>query len=191
MRPRRLKVNGNTESGGGEVRTGRSDRRGWGPFSGAQLTIIIVAIAVMVLLPVGAFAVVSGTNSFVTDPGTGKQAKVTANGEVLTSARTTAVLSQGTMDIDPLTTVNLFTNINVQPYKSVRLFIGENGANPTMEFVNINMSLVPYVLDNFPMNTNNITRYYETPGANMTVAISNNDNANTASYTWRLYGRTN
>jgi len=177
--------------GGGEVGNVRSDRRGWGPFSGAQLTIIIVAIAVMVLLPVGAFAVVSGSNAFITDATSGKQAKVTSNGEVLTSARTTTVLSQGTMDVPPLTTINLFTNLNVQPYKSIRLYIGEVGGNPTQQFVSVNMSLVPYVLDNFPMNTNNVSRYYETPGANMTVVISNNDNANAGAYTWRLYGRTN
>jgi len=192
MRPRRKSVSANSETGGGgEAGKVRSDRRGWGPFSGAQLTIIIVAIAVMVLLPVGAFAVVSGSNAFITDATSGKQAKVTSNGEVLTSARTTTVLSQGTMDVPPLTTINLFTNLNVQPYKSIRLYIGEVGGNPTQQFVSVNMSLVPYVLDNFPMNTANVTRYYETPGANMTLAIANNDNANTATYTWRVYGRTN
>lgn len=60
-------------------------RRGWGPFSGAQLTIIIVAVILMILLPVGAFAVASGSNSFVTDATTGKHATVNANGQLATT----------------------------------------------------------------------------------------------------------
>jgi hypothetical protein len=58
--------------------------RGLGPFTGRQLTAIICVIAVMVMLPVGAFAV-SGTNSFVTDKGTGKQAKVTGAGQLVST----------------------------------------------------------------------------------------------------------
>jgi len=53
--------------------------RGWGPFSGAQLTTIIVAIVVMALFPVGAWAV-SGSNSFVTDAVSGQHASVNSTG---------------------------------------------------------------------------------------------------------------
>jgi hypothetical protein len=59
--------------------------RGWGPFSGAQLTIVICVVAVTILLPVSAFAVVSGSNSFVTDATTGKQAQVDAKNNLKTA----------------------------------------------------------------------------------------------------------
>ena len=58
--------------------------RGWGPFSGGQLTLIIVTVVVMVGLPVGAFAVVKGSNSFITDATSGTHAKVTSNGQLQT-----------------------------------------------------------------------------------------------------------
>jgi hypothetical protein len=57
----------------------RSATRGWGPFSGGQLTVIIVAVVVTVLFPVGAWAL-SGSNLFVTDPGSGARATVNAAG---------------------------------------------------------------------------------------------------------------
>jgi hypothetical protein len=53
--------------------------RRWGPFSGGQLTTIIVAIVVMALFPVGAWAV-SGSNSFVTDAASGQHASVNSTG---------------------------------------------------------------------------------------------------------------
>jgi len=192
MRPRKINADAAPEAGGEAVAENRRRRegRGWGPFSGGQLTVIIVAICVMVMLPVGAFAVVAGDNVFVTDPTTGKQAKVTTAGEVMTNFRITTLLSQGTVTVDPFTTVNLFTNLNVQPYHGVRLFLGETGANPASQIANVYMSLVPYVLDNFVMNSANVSRFYELPGANMTVAVSNNT-ADAASYTWRVFGRTN
>ena len=54
-------------------------RRTWGPFSGTQLTIILVALIVMTLFPVGAWAV-SGSNVFVTDSQSGAHATVNAAG---------------------------------------------------------------------------------------------------------------
>jgi hypothetical protein len=86
--------------------------------------------------------------------------------------------------------VALFTNVNVQPYHGVRLFLGVSGADPTTQQVNVLMSTQPYVLDNFVMNTANVSRFYELPGANMTLSISNNS-ANDVTYTWRVFGRTN
>jgi len=191
MRPRRVQKEAASETG--EATVGgkrRREGRGWGPFSGAQLTIIIVAICVMVMLPVGAFAVVSGSNVFVTDATTGAQAKVNAQGELQTGFRITTVLSNSTMIVPAFSTVSLFSNLNVQPYHGVRLFLGESGADPSTQQVNVLMSLQPYVLDNFVMNTSNISRFYELPGANMTVSISNNS-SNDATYTWRVFGRTN
>jgi hypothetical protein len=55
--------------------------RGLGPFTGRQLTIIFCVVVVMVMLPAGAFAI-AGTNSFITDHSTGKQAQVTAAGQL-------------------------------------------------------------------------------------------------------------
>src|SRR6201988_2822509 len=101
MRPRKINTDAAPEAGGeavGEKRR-RREGRGWGPFSGGQLTVIIVAICVMVMLPVGAFAVVAGDNVFVTDPTTGKQAKVTPAGEVMTNTRISTLLSQGTVHV--------------------------------------------------------------------------------------------
>jgi hypothetical protein len=69
---------------------GKSSRaregRGVGVFSSGHLTIIIVAVVVMIGLPVGAFAAVSGSNSFITDAVSGTHAKVTTAGALQTSA---------------------------------------------------------------------------------------------------------
>ena len=53
--------------------------RGLGPFSGAQLTIIIVTFALLLLFPIGAWAV-SGSNVFVTDAISGQHASVNTAG---------------------------------------------------------------------------------------------------------------
>jgi hypothetical protein len=53
-------------------------KRGFGPFTGGQLTLIIVAIVVAVAFPVGAWAV-SGSSVFVTDQTTGKTAAVNSS----------------------------------------------------------------------------------------------------------------
>ena len=98
----------------------------WGPFSGAQLTVIIVAIAVMVMLPVGAFAV-SGTNSSITDAVSGKQASVNTNGALsvapsatnalIASGAGTAILAKGAG--------YLAYQVNTAAYSSVRLTSGK------------------------------------------------------------------
>ena len=58
--------------------------RGWGPFTGRQLATIIVALIVMLLLPVGAWAA-SGSNVFVTDSGSGNRATVNGAGALTVS----------------------------------------------------------------------------------------------------------
>jgi len=52
-----------------------------GPFSGTQLTVIIVTVAVLLLFPAGAWAV-AGSNVFVTDSGTGSHAFVSGAGQL-------------------------------------------------------------------------------------------------------------
>jgi hypothetical protein len=59
----------------------RREGRGWGPFSGGQLAAIIIAVVVMVMLPVGAWAV-SGTSVFVTDAVNGTHATVIPTGQL-------------------------------------------------------------------------------------------------------------
>jgi hypothetical protein len=53
--------------------------RGLGPFTGRQLATIIVAVIVMLMLPVGAWAV-SGSNVFLTDATSGTHAAVNSTG---------------------------------------------------------------------------------------------------------------
>jgi hypothetical protein len=55
-------------------RRGRG-HRGWGPFTGGQLTALILGVVVAIAFPVGAWAV-SGTSVFVTDNVSGKTAAV-------------------------------------------------------------------------------------------------------------------
>ena len=59
----------------------RPPRRGWGPFSGGQLTLIIVTFAVLLMLPVGAWAL-SSTNVSIIDRGGVNKAVVTSAGRV-------------------------------------------------------------------------------------------------------------
>ena len=44
----------------------RAESRGWGPFTGGQLTAIVITLAIVIGFPVAAFAV-TGSNVFVTD----------------------------------------------------------------------------------------------------------------------------
>jgi hypothetical protein len=55
-----------------------STDRGWGPFSGGQLTIIIVTLAALVMVPGAAYAVTAFTNVAIQDPTTGARASVDA-----------------------------------------------------------------------------------------------------------------
>jgi hypothetical protein len=68
---------------------GRSGR-GWGPFSGGQLTTMVCVIVAAVAFPVGAWAVVSGSNVFVTDATSGSRAAVSTSGAVSVAGGVTA-----------------------------------------------------------------------------------------------------
>ena len=193
MRPRKAHTDAVSETGGEAVGTKsrRRDGRGWGPFSGAQLTVIVVAISVMVMLPVGAFAVATGSNVFVTDASTGHQQTVNNLGQALVTNKTlTNLIASGTTTVGAFATSPIFSNVNVRDYGSVRLFLSETGADPSTQIANIYSSVVPYVLDNFVMNTNDVTKLYLAPGANITLSVADNS-VDPATYTWRLYGRAN
>ena len=68
-----------------ETRGDGNGRKGWGPFSGGQLTAIIITFAVLLLFPVGAWAL-TFSNVAITDPGGTYQAKVNSLGQLSTSA---------------------------------------------------------------------------------------------------------
>ena len=59
-------------------------RRGFGPFSGGQLTVIVVTLATLLLFPMGAWAL-SFTNVSIIDPGGANRAKVNSSGQVSAS----------------------------------------------------------------------------------------------------------
>ena len=175
----------------GSDRRLRRGGRGWGPFSGAQLTVIVTAVVVMVMLPVGAFAVVSGSNAFVTDATSGKHAAVNTLGQLtVADGATTVATNFGTMTIDPLATVQLFTGVDGKSFRSVRVIMDETGASPSAQSVTIYSGSVPFVLDNFFMNTQDVSRVYDVPGYQMTMEVTNLS-PNPATYVWRLYGRSN
>jgi len=80
--------------------------RTWGPFSGRQLTTIIVAIVVMALFPVGAWAV-SGSNAIVTDAVSGQHASVNSTGALNVAQASpksffSAALSQVASSFEPV-----------------------------------------------------------------------------------------
>jgi hypothetical protein len=76
-------------------RSRRREKRGLGPFTGGQLTAIIVTFAVLLLIPIGAWAV-TGSNVFVTDASTGSTAKVDASGSLQTRVKGSVPLSAPT-----------------------------------------------------------------------------------------------
>jgi hypothetical protein len=63
-----------------------SHRRGLGPFSGGQLTAIIITLLIVAGFPFAASAV-TGSNSFITDATTGARAKVDSKNNLYTATR--------------------------------------------------------------------------------------------------------
>jgi hypothetical protein len=88
MRLRKNQINEGQPSGDAGKRQGR-EGRGLGPFSGAQLTIIVVTFAVLLLFPVAAWAT-TGTTVFLTDHTTGKTATVNSVGALTVAGSVTA-----------------------------------------------------------------------------------------------------
>jgi len=62
----------------------RSPKRGWGPFTGAQLTVLIVAALLAVAFPTGLWAA-TATSTAITDSTGTNFAKVSASGSLQTS----------------------------------------------------------------------------------------------------------
>lgn len=60
-------------------------QRGLGPFTGGQLTVLVLAITAAIAFPIGASAV-TGTTAFVTDHASGATAKVDASGHLSVSS---------------------------------------------------------------------------------------------------------
>lgn len=56
----------------------RLQDRGWGPFSGRQLTVMIITLAALVMVPGAAYAVATFSNVAIQDPVTGARASVDA-----------------------------------------------------------------------------------------------------------------
>src|ERR1700680_2793664 len=98
MRHREIRSDAN-RTGGDDPRTSRRrrDGRGWGPFTGAQLTVVIVTFAVLLLAPVGAWAV-SGSPVFLTDPHNNHHAAIDAAGNVHTHPNGTQAIT-GTVSV--------------------------------------------------------------------------------------------
>jgi hypothetical protein len=72
----------------------RHARRGLGPFTGGQLTAIVIVGLLAVALPAGAFAAVSGSNAFITDHVSGAHASVTPQGNL----QTATIPQEGSID---------------------------------------------------------------------------------------------
>jgi|SRR5579871_505430 len=73
-------------------------KRGLGPFTGGQLTIIVVSVIIALGLPVGAFAAVSGSNVFITDHSSNVHAGVSSTG----SLKTTNLTAPGSRELAPV-----------------------------------------------------------------------------------------
>jgi hypothetical protein len=171
----------------------RARRRGLGPFSGGQLTIITVTFAVLLLFPIGAWAV-AGSNVFVTDFTSGKQATVNAAGQLATTDNApTVIITSGSTSVGPNGSTLLFVNANVSAYHDVRFFVNQTGAQVNHQVINIlaKAGAVNAILDQWTMVQNTETRRYETPGITMTGAAYNFNTVDTATYTWTLVGRPN
>ncbi len=88
----------------------RREGRGFGPFSGGQLTAIILGVTIAIAFPVGAWAI-SGTTVFVTDNVTGKTAAVNASRQ-LSVAATGSVTATPTPPNAGYTVVQSMTEID-------------------------------------------------------------------------------
>jgi hypothetical protein len=74
-------------TGGLDGNQRRRGGRGWGPFSGGQLTVIVVAVVVMMLFPVGAWAAYSVSHVTITDNTGARVANVDTKSNLDTATR--------------------------------------------------------------------------------------------------------
>jgi hypothetical protein len=81
----------------------RDRRRGWGPFSGGQLTAIIMTLTVVIGFPVAAFAA-SGSNVFITDSTSHVHASVNSAGELNVAEASPLSFVTGTKNLEAIPT---------------------------------------------------------------------------------------
>jgi hypothetical protein len=110
----------------------------WGPFTGRQLTTMTCVIAVMLLFPVGAWAV-SGSNVFVTDAHTGAHAAVDSHGNVatkisgaVTTGEQTSQFRQSPLKHLGITGTILFVPPAGKAFVMTELQLDWNGVDTTM-----------------------------------------------------------
>lgn len=77
----RMGTSGLGDDGSADGARGRREGRGLGPFSGGQITLMVVTLTALLVFPVGAWAVVN-SNVAITDPGGVNRAKVDIKGNV-------------------------------------------------------------------------------------------------------------
>jgi len=88
----------------------RRQTRGWGPFSGGQLTTIICVVVVTVLFPAASWAV-TGSSVFLTDPHNNHRAAIDAAGDLQTHPNGTQTVT-GTVGVDGSVSVNGTANVS-------------------------------------------------------------------------------
>ena len=120
----------------------RRATRGLGPFSGGQLTTIIVVIVIAVVLPVGAWAV-SGTTVFVTDGTSGVKAKVTSTGQLQTHNNGTQTVSGTVTEASPSALVTEY-GLGFTQGSCVNLFAPPTGKALVLKSANLEwLSMTP------------------------------------------------
>jgi hypothetical protein len=111
----------------------RGERRGFGPFTGAQATVIVVTFAVLLLFPVGAWAAFTVSHVTITDNGGVNTANVDAGHHLLVGDGTGPLTVDGTVSRRPVPPASPFQfNIDAQ--------IGETfvaGPTPLSTVINV------------------------------------------------------
>jgi hypothetical protein len=125
----------------------RAGPKTWGPFTGRQLTTLLCVLIVMVLFPVGAWAV-SGSNVFVTDATTGARASVDAshnlqtkvNGLVTANQSPTQNFVQSTETLLPATYVPVISATATHAFVITDMHLDwENQIPGNEDYVEVNL----------------------------------------------------
>jgi hypothetical protein len=166
-----------------EPKAGERQRagRGLGPFTGGQLTVIVMTFAVLLLVPIGAWAV-TGSNIFVTDATSGTRAKVdsTGNLQTKTNAVTTELKSGSGVPVAASGTV-LVPSLDVSKDGQIRVTVGNSSFSASA--VNIGIAHIENpgtsganAIDSLDLFTvpigQNISRSYAVPGRTIEVSAS-------------------
>jgi hypothetical protein len=147
----------------------------------------------LLLFPIGAWAV-AGTNSFITDSVSGKQAGVNTTGQLAVSENAaTTLIASGTSAVAANGNAFLVLNFNISAYKDIRLIVSQTGAQANRQTVTViaRAGSIQATLDSWTMAATAETRLYQTPGTNLSIIVYNTDTVNPANYTYSLVGRPN